>query len=70
MVRGIVAAGLVATSAACQFPRPADVPSDASVDAPIDARPDLVTGRMVYRHVMAGGTTDEPLDLTNYRSPR
>ena len=67
MVRGIVAAGLVATSAACQFPRPADVPSDASVDAPIDARPDLVTGRMVYRHVMAGGTTDEPLDLTNYQ---
>ncbi|MBK9034082.1 MAG: hypothetical protein IPL61_22900 [Myxococcales bacterium] len=67
MVRGIVATGLLAL-AACQFPRPADVPGDAGpdapTDAPIDARPDLVTGRIERRYATPAGVVDVGSDLS------
>ena len=67
-MRTVVIVGLLGVSAsACQFPKPTDVPSDAGpIDAPTDARPELVQGSWKYRHMVGDTVTDGPLDLSAF----
>lgn len=62
MIGAAARAAAAVSLAACTFPKPADL--EGPVDAAVDARPDLVTGRYFVRHVTADGSADEPLDLT------